>query len=112
MGGMATVVSIGKLILEPNVVHLRMREWMSSYERPHWLKYIRIWEIAPTLPDDAVFEVMRDALAIGHADQVDALIREYGLVGAWRPSAIIVNRLDHLGSSRVLARDVIAHSLW
>lgn len=81
-------------------------------ERPLWLKHLRIYELAPALSDESALDVLADAFEARNKDSVDAIIREYGVVGAWRPSTILVHDVVDVGSARILAHDVIAHSLW
>ena len=78
--------------------------------RPSWVNHIRVYEESPEAPADAR-DVIADVLAIPRIEQVDPIIREYGLVGAWRPSTVIVCVQD-LGSNRIVVDDTIAHAIW
>lgn len=81
-------------------------------DRPHWLRHVRVYERAATLGDPTALDVLKDAFELGNADSADEIIREYGVVGAWRPSTIIVDRLTDYGANRLIVEQTIAHALW
>lgn len=97
----------GRLLLSPWSVDV---EWRVMLQRPGRVRTIRIYEKSPTLRDETALAVLADAFEMANKDSVDEVIRESGIVGQWRPSAIIV-KIAMLGT-QVLAQSTIAHAMW
>ncbi len=88
--------------------------YQSDRERAYWIKHVRIYELAPTLKDPEALTVLADLFEQANRASVDALIKDIGIVGQWRPSTILIESLINLGTTYrlIVSQPIIAHALW
>ncbi|HZJ65922.1 MAG TPA: hypothetical protein VFD36_20585 [Kofleriaceae bacterium] len=94
------------------IVPAEQREvlWRVALQRHYRIGKVRIYEKEPTLRDATALDVLADAFEVANKDSVDEVIRDSGIVGQWRPSAILIHRVA-VGTDFIV-QNVIAHSLW
>ena len=74
------------------------------------IKTIRIYERSFEMEDKGALDVLADALMVRDLDSADRIIREYGVVGCWRPSTIQIVSVS-VGNV-TFVRHVPAYAIW
>ena len=84
-----------------------------SSERPAWLKYLRVYERAPAIRDPSILEVLADMFQLANRDAVDSTLKNYGVIGRWHPSSVLIDIFQDVAAARLLVGDSVpAYSLW